>query len=79
MYKTGVMLDRIILAKNAREVRSVKIKTKVFQVAEVLQMQEKLYKKSGSVNISRVAKIASCKRETAKKYLIEGGYILEVS
>jgi hypothetical protein len=73
--KNGVILDRIRLAKHAREQRSDKIKTKVFQVAEVLQMQDSLCKKSGNVNISRVAKIANCKRETAKKYLIEGGYI----
>jgi Fic family protein len=68
-------LDRFKLAQNAREQRSDRIKTKVFQVAEVLLMQESLCKKSGNVNISRVAKIANCKRETAKKYLIEGGYI----
>lgn len=70
-------MNRLDLAKHARDYRSDRLKTKVYQVAEVLLMQDGLCKKSGNVNISKVAKIASCKRETAKKYLIEGGYIQE--
>lgn len=72
--KEEIKMTRQEIAKQNTKIKIEKSRAKVYQVAEMLKLQNKLYKPNKKPNVSLVAEYSNTTRKTAKKYLDEGNY-----